>query len=119
MTQDPGKRLRELFERLDSEDRRSLVVFAEFLCHRQGENDDKAAPKVPVEIPRPETETVPAALARLKASYDMLDASELLGEAAELMSQHVMQGREAHKVIDEMEALFQRHYQKYKTEQGQ
>ena len=47
----------------------------------------------------------------------MLDMSDLLGEASEIMSQHILQGRDAANVIDDMENLFMGYYQRYKAEQ--
>jgi hypothetical protein len=41
----------------------------------------------------------------------MLNKDKLLHEAAGLMSEHVMQGRDANVVIDELQILFHRHYE--------
>jgi hypothetical protein len=48
----------------------------------------------------------------------MLDKPQLLNETSVLMTQHVMQGREAEEVIAEMEALFERFYQDLLNDQG-
>ena len=55
-----------------------------------------------------------AALKRLRRVYAMLDRGVLLHEASALMSAHVLQGRPAVDVIDELEALFARHYAAYR-----
>lgn len=46
----------------------------------------------------------------------MLDRSKLLNETSALMAQHVMQGRSAVEVIDELEVVFQTHYEKVLAE---
>jgi len=72
----------------------------------------------PVIIPRSENETIVGAIRRLSASYPMLEKSKLLHEANALMTEHIMQGRDVDAVIDELEALFAKHYEKYRTTQG-
>jgi len=55
------------------------------------------------------------AIQRLTATYPMLDTAKLLNESSELMSSHILQGREAVGVIDDLESLFGRYYEKYIT----
>ena len=69
-------------------------------------------PNEPKEIPRPREESVVAAIRRLSETYYMIDKSVLLSETSGLMSAHIMQGRPAEAVIDELEALFSNHYEK-------
>jgi len=111
MAQDES-RLTELFRRLGSGERETLLAFAEFLVSRSGVADVPAEVAAPAPIPRPEQESVVAAIKRLSASYHMVDRSKMLHETSALMSQHVMQGRAAEEVIDELEVLFLRHYEK-------
>jgi hypothetical protein len=47
---------------------------------------------------------------RLRKTYPMIDPDRLLDEAAGLMSAHLLGGRPAREVIDELEALFDKHY---------
>ena len=47
---------------------------------------------------------------RLSDTYFMLNKDTLLHEASSLMSQHILQGREAIEVIDELEILFKKFY---------
>jgi len=101
------RKLLKLFRVLPEVDREALFAFAEFL-HARAEPPRNAAP--PVLIPRPERETVVGAIKRLSASYHMLDKAKMLDETANLMAQHVMHGRDANEVIDELEAIFRRHY---------
>lgn len=105
------KKLLRYFSELQSGDRETLLAFAEFLAGRGGVKAEQppAEPKI---IPRPEHESVVAAIRRLSASYAMLDKAKVLNDASALMAQHVLHGREAVSVIDELEVLFQRHYRR-------
>lgn len=111
MAQDE-KQLNALFNRLGSAERETLLAFAEFLVARSGGAEGVAEAAIPQPIPRPAEESVVAAIKRLSTSYQMIDRSKMLHETTALMSQHVMQGRDAAEVIDELELLFQRHYDK-------
>jgi hypothetical protein len=42
----------------------------------------------------------------------MLDARKLLNQTSDLMTQHIVQGKEAIEVIEELEILFRVHYEK-------
>ncbi|RMD69783.1 MAG: Crp/Fnr family transcriptional regulator [Gammaproteobacteria bacterium] len=103
-----------LFRRLDEQDKQTLMAFAAFLASRAQEKE--AAPVEPRIIPRPPKESVVGAIKRLSASYPMLDKAKLLNETSALMAQHVMQGRPAKEVIDELEVMFRRHYERYLEE---
>lgn len=102
------KKLLKLFRELPAEQASQLLDYAEFLHQRHV----KPMQEVPVPIPveRPAKESVVAAVKRLSASYPMLNKDRLLNETASLMSQHLVQGRDAVEVIDELEAIFLRHY---------
>ena len=102
------KRLLKLYSELSEEDQRMLLAFAEFL-HARGV-PERMEPLPPQPIPRPAQETVIAALKRLSQSYPMLDKARMLNETSVLVAQHVMQGRAAGEVIDELEVIFERHY---------
>lgn len=108
MARKTEKRLIEILETLPDEQAQALLDYAEFLVARYGAKDLPP----PVEISRPEEETVVRAIKRLRATYPMLNPSKLLNETSVLVSQHVMQGRNAVEVIDELEVLFRRHYEK-------
>lgn len=111
----PEKRLIELFAQLPEAERKSLLDFAEYLASRC----EPVAPMSlePKSIPRPVEESVVAAMKRLRETYHMLDHSKLLHEASGLMAQHLMQGRPAPEVIDDLEQMFQRHFEKLLEEQ--
>ena len=107
------KKLLKLYNGLASAEQDTLMAFAEFLSQRvqqQGQESTLTLPE-PTNIPRPDNESVVAAIKRLSATYHMLDDSRLLNDSSLLMSQHVMQGKEAQHVIDELEALFKRYYE--------
>lgn len=110
MAKSVEKRLREILDKLPEEQVRQLLDFAEFLYERHG-TPAREVP-APVAIPRPESETVVAAIKRLRATYPMLDPARLLDETSVLMAQHVTQGRAAAEVIEELEVLFRAHYER-------
>ncbi len=103
------KQLLEFFARLDSERRLGLLEYAEFLASRCVPMEEQVPE--PASEPRPENETVIAAIRRLSRSYPMLDKGKMFHETSALMTQHVMQGRDAIEVIDELELIFERQYQ--------
>jgi hypothetical protein len=105
-----AKQLVDIFEYLPAPQQKTLVEFAEFLKSRA------PAPKTlisePVNIPRPETESVIAAIKRLTATYPMIDRSAMFNETSDLMMQHTMSGRKAMDVIDELQVVFDRKFKK-------
>jgi hypothetical protein len=106
--------LLRLFRRLDERARNSLLDFARYLAARETPDAAQdASPAEPLGLPRPEEETVVAAMRRLSRNYPMLNKDELLHQAAALMNAHVMQGRPAVEVIDELEALFEAAWRRY------
>jgi hypothetical protein len=116
----PGeqRQLLRLFSRLDPQGRASLRAFAEFLCQQQEHVDQGQQPQVhdpesPEEISRPEEESVVAAMRRLTRTFPMIDRDALLDKATSLMTAHMLQGQSAEQVIDELETLFDEHYQIY------
>jgi hypothetical protein len=110
------QRLLRLFRQLSATEQQSLLSYAEFLVQRVAEGNTTAEPPAaPADIPRPPTESVIAAIRRLSATFHMLDKDELLHEASALMTAHVMHGRPAAEVIDELEVVFRRHYERVKS----
>ena len=105
-------KLLELFDQLTSEQQDKLIAFAEFLTVSPVGHPIASEP---LAIPRPDTETVTMAIRRLVRSYPMLERRRLMGEASQLLAQHVLQGRPSAKVIDDLEALFVAHYEQYKS----
>ena len=118
---DDGERLREIFGTLDASGRSTLLAFAEFLRTRAGSvtpppavarsaAQGRAEPTALVPIPRPEKETVVAAIKRLRRTYPMFKRNAMLNEVYTLMNQHVLEGRPAQEVIDELERVFEQCY---------
>lgn len=107
------KRLHQLASALPAAEQAMLLAFAEFLHARIGVAASEITPPIstPQAIPRPAQESVVKAIKRLSQTYPMLDKSTLLNEASQLLSQHVLQGRAASDVIDELEVLFQTRYE--------
>ena len=91
------------------------MAFAEFLQNRAAEAEpaENGPPPEPKTIPRPKKESVVGAIKRLSETYYMLDRSSLLNDTSSLMTAHIMQGREASKVIDDLEAMFARQFEEF------
>ena len=112
----PGQsQLLRIFSSLEATKRAQLIAFAQFLAQPDGHDtvEDTPVPMAfePVAIPRPAEETVVAAMQRLSQTYPMRNKDKLLHQAADLMSAHVLQGRAAVAVIDELELVFAQAYQ--------
>ena len=105
-------KLLELFEQLTSEQQEKLIAFAEFLTEDPA---GEAVSSEPLAIRRPATETVTMAIRRLVRSYPMLDRRRLMGEASQLLAQHALEGRPSAAVIDDLEALFLRQFEQYRS----
>jgi len=112
---DASRRLAEIAGRLPEEQQRTLLQFAEFLLAQLPEAEDDAPLPGPKDIPRPEQESVIKAMRRLSETYFMLERGPLLTETSALMAQHVMHGRSAVEVIDELEVVFSRQYEKVRS----
>ena len=114
------RRLTRLYRGLEAESRRTLLRFAEFLASEEaaaaklGLPSRKAVLAAPEPVPRPEVESVVGAIKRLSLTYPMLDPRQMLDETSSLMAAHVLNGRPARDVIEELEALFARHYDTYR-----
>ena len=109
MSQKPdAKNLLNIFETLDAERQSSLLLYAEFLQSKGGLVTKEVGD--PEEIPRPESETVVGAIKRLKQTYPMVESMTVFSAASSLMTDHMVKGRDANEVIDEMEKLFDDYY---------
>lgn len=118
-TKEATKELAAIAGRLSAEDRDTLLKFAQFL---EARDPAPAAPEPlpePEPIPRPQEESVIKAMRRLSATYFMLDRARLLNETSALMAKHVMQGHSAVEVIDQLEEVFDAHYQKARAENAE
>jgi hypothetical protein len=97
--------LASIFDDLPEKDQNTLFEFAEFLKSRAPEPASKITE--PLGIPRPSEESVVAAIKRLKKNYPMVSQKSMLNQTSEFMMQHMMQGKPAVDVIDELELLFE------------
>jgi len=103
-------KLLNIFSDLDKNDQNSIISFAEFLMNNAKQDGRLIVVDQPQEIPRPDDERVVAAIKRLSATYPMLKKNSLLNETAALMSEHILKGRAAKDVIDELEVTFKARY---------
>lgn len=110
MANKQAQQLLQFFEGLDDKRRLALLEYAEFLYQRTEKVEQPLAE--PNLLPRPEQESVVGAIKRLSASYEMLDRQYMLHELSGLMAQHMLQGRPASDVIDDIEAVFELQYRR-------
>jgi len=112
------KQLCDWFRVLSVQDQASLLRFAEFLAA----SSDQVGESLPAYFPepniieRPAKESVIDAIKRLRASYAMLNPDILLHQTSDLVAEHMIKGREAALVIDELEHLFAEAYQQSKQQ---
>ena len=103
-----AKNLANIYERLPEQDQKALFDFAEFLLSRAPEPEAEITE--PLDIPRPESESVVAAIKRLNQTYPMVKRASVLHETSHFMMQHVVSGKEASEVIDGLEQMFNEKY---------
>lgn len=103
------RKLCKIYKNLDSVDRQTLLSFADFLSTQASPIDgkiDEALLLKPLNIARPEKESVIKAIRRLSETYPMLDKDSMFDKISNLMTEHIMSGRKASSVIDELEEIF-------------
>lgn len=115
MSQKSIKKIRQLLDSLSTDDLNHLLAFAEYLHSKTDTTLDNVIEE-PQAIERPAKETVIGAIKRLSKTYPMLEKSKLLDETSMLMTQHLTLGRDIIEVVDDLEAVFAKHYQAYKNE---
>jgi len=108
-----SRELDALMSQLGEDHQRTVVDFATFLVQQYNIQTPLEEGLAPAAIARPEEESVIAAIKRLKKTYYMLDTDGLLDETSSLMGQHILRGREASAVINELQSLFEAKYKKY------
>ena len=108
-----NRKLDALMSQLGNEHQQAVVDYATFLVQQYNIQTPVETDLKPGAIARPEQETVIAAIKRLKQTYYMLDTDNLLDETSSLMGQHILRGREALEVIDELQSMFEAKYEKY------
>lgn len=106
-----ARKLLECFRSLSEERRAALLDFAQYLAGKEGASPRAPVSAVPIDIPRPENESVIKAVRRLRETYPMLDQNKVFSEVSSQMTKHVMQGVPAVEIIDELEVIFRRHFE--------
>ena len=120
------QKLTGLFRQLGAQDQATLLAFAAFLASRSAAPAAPAVPEVPVPqepeiipepevIERPAEESVVGALKRLSKAYPMLDKKVMLNATSDLVATTIMQGADPVGVIDQLEEIFNTHYEQLKT----
>lgn len=102
-----------LYEGMSSEGQQALTDYALFLSERYAEQDNVITE--PLDISRPDEESVVIAIRRLSMTYPMLDRQALLHDTSAFMMQHVVKGRVASEVIDELEDYFRQQYENHQA----
>jgi len=110
------KQLLALFDSLPAQAQQALLDYAEFLKARYPV--DIEISHEPQDISRPGNETVVLAIRRLSKTYPMLDREALLHETSSFMMQHIVQGKQAREVIDDLEVYFRQQYEDFVARQG-
>jgi len=111
------RKLIKLFKALDVSKQETLLSFAEFLLSQSvnqsdlEQGDKKQIHTKPLDIVRPDNESVIKAIKRLSETYPMVDKDNILHPISDLMTAHMLQGKVAEKVIDELETVFLKEYQ--------
>lgn len=104
------RRLLRLFRELSPSRQEGLIDYAEYL-HGRVLPEEPETPTQPLPIPRPERESVVKAIKRLRETYPMVDRAKILQATSDLMTQHLVHGKPAPAVIDELETLFRQHFE--------
>ena len=104
------RKLLSLYSSMNDVGKSALIEYAEFLAERHQAEQHSVTP---IEIERPRDESVVAAIKRLSQTYPMLDRQALLHETSSFMMQHMMQGRNAVEVIDDLEVYFRDQYEQF------
>ncbi len=117
------RKLIKLFKILSPSNQDALLAFAEFLKARANEqetgktsaNKDSQILTEPLKIKRPDNESVIKAIKRLSATYPMVDKDNILHPISDLMTSHMLQGKPASEVIDELEDVFLKEFNQFKS----
>jgi hypothetical protein len=117
------RKLIKIFKSLDDSNKEAFMAFGEFLLSRfdnlntkTREDNQDAVSMEPVDIPRPEGESVIKAIKRLSATYPMVDKENILHPISDLMTSHMISGRAAPEVIDDLQEVFLNEYKSLRDE---
>ena len=114
MMKSAEKKLTDIFKQLPEQEQKTLLDFAEFIKSRTPELVKQVTE--PLNIPRPEEESVVKAIKRLNKTYPMIKSSAVLHETSDFMMQHIMTGRSAKEVIEDLEALFKQRFRAFEED---
>jgi hypothetical protein len=106
------KELVNIFQRLPKVQKQALLDYADFLVERYGQEAEPVSEQ-PLDIPRPENESVVKAIKRLSRTYPMLDTKALFEKTSSFMTRSLMHGEDDLLIIDEMEVFFEERYRHY------
>jgi len=106
------------FRQLPESQQQTLLDYAEFLSQRYVTEAEPVA-EHPLDIPRPQEESVVKAVRRLSKAYPMLDSKKLFEKTSSFMMRNLMHGEDSASLIDEMETFFEEHYQVYRREKSE
>ena len=109
MSDDIEQALLKAFRQMTPTAQCTLVRFADYLSQRHPVVPPSVSEQ-PLQVPRPEEESVIAAIRRLANTYPMLESDAVFSAATTLMTRHVMGQQVAVEVIDELEAIFKARY---------
>jgi len=109
------RELCKVYKELDSSNQHALINFANFLATQQlqenpSHNTNEEVASSLVNIPRPTQESVIKGIRRLNATYPMLETDSMFDNISKLMTSHIMEGRSAESVIDDLQTLFAQQY---------
>ena len=119
------RKLLKVFKSLDNVNKESLLAFAEFLQSRTIDESVTAEDNIknkanitnePLDIERPEEESVIKAIKRLTNTYPMVNKENILNPISGVMTSHIMQGKSPKDAIDELETLFLNEYNSNNTD---
>lgn len=105
------KLLLNWFDAMNQVGQQALLEYAEFLSIRH--QITESVSQEPLLIERPVDESVVVAIRRLRKTYPMLDTQQLLHETSAFMMQHMMQGRSAKEVVDDLEIYFKQQFEAF------
>lgn len=110
--------LLKFLRQLPQAQQQTLVDFADYLSQRYA-IEEEAVPQQPIDISRPQEESVVKAVRRLSKTYPMLESKELFEKTSSFMMRNLMHGEGKETVIDEMEIFFKQSYQTFIDEKEQ
>lgn len=118
----PGRKSRlaslaEIASALPDDALLTLIEFSQFLASRHPA--EQQADQVYNPLPRPEAESVIAAIKRLSKSYPMLDKTALFDQTSAVMSAHILQDVSKAESVDKLERIFREKYDVFLNASGQ